>query len=84
LTHLNSPDSFFDFSLYATESYSGKKGEIWQQGDLHGKDRNRDTEDPIAGNYQDNVKKFQYQVISFPLQEQDKCTTVHTIFRRHF
>jgi len=30
------------------ESYSGKKGEIWQQGDLHGKDRNRDTEDPIA------------------------------------
>ena len=43
----------FDYLLYASESKSGKKGEIWPQGDLNRKDPNRDTGNPNAGNYPD-------------------------------
>ena len=40
----------FDYFLYAAESKSSKKGETWQQGDLHPKDPNGDTGNPISGN----------------------------------
>ena len=46
----------FDYSLYAAEFNSGKKGEIWQQGALHRKDRSRDTGNSIADNYLDRRK----------------------------
>ena len=43
----------FAYSLYAAESNRGKTAEISPQGDLHRKDREGDTVDVIAGNYQD-------------------------------
>ena len=39
------------------ESKTGKKGEIWQQGDLDRRYNKRDTDDPIAGNYQRGRKE---------------------------
>ena len=45
-----------NYSLYEAESRSSRKGEIWQQGDLHRRQRNRDTGDPKHVKYLDHTE----------------------------
>ena len=73
---------------------SDRECQIGPQKDLPREDRNADTGDPIAGNYRGRKKtihqfgKLKILVyISFPLQEQEICTTVQyfgVIFELYF
>ena len=52
------PIIMFNYFLYAADSKSGKRGETWQQGDLHRKDPNRLTGNLIASDYLDRKETF--------------------------